>query len=182
ANADKRNYNHEYQTRMPQVPTPDDKDSGFNTGPPGYSHKFPVNVWVPEVGGATLAHSASAQQYAWLKCPTAQERSTQIHQCILATYSDVHMMRTIVGPFGFELIVSPKCVKRALSIDHHVWFHQHADCSEYVLASTRSLILNQGRGAVHCELFAADGRLVATAVQEARLDIDPLAKLSQPKL
>ena len=55
------------------------------------------------------------------------------------------------------------------SLDHAVWFHRPVRMDEWVLYDTTSPSASGARGLAIGSLFAADGPMLATVVQEGLL-------------
>jgi acyl-CoA thioesterase-2 len=53
------------------------------------------------------------------------------------------------------------------SLDHALWFHQPSDLTRWHLFVQDSPSASGGRGFNRADVFAQDGRLVASAAQEA---------------
>ncbi|KAI9476949.1 HotDog domain-containing protein [Coemansia mojavensis] len=171
-----------YQKGMPDVALPGStSDCPFVLDPQGYPKAFPAMIWVTELD-RDHATPAPPRQQMWLECPDKQQRSEQAKQCIVAMYSDVHFTRVIVRPYGIRIAPPPRHLRKIVSIDHHMWFHQEADPNNPILVDTWCSQLSSGRGVVQSEMFAHDRRLVATIMQEGRVEIDPSAQLPSPKL
>ncbi|KAJ1743684.1 hypothetical protein LPJ78_000918 [Coemansia sp. RSA 989] len=167
---------------MPDVALPGStSDCPFVLDPQGYPKAFPAMIWVTELD-RDHATPAPPRQQMWLECPDKQQRSEQAKQCIVAMYSDVHFTRVIVRPYGIRIAPPPRHLRKIVSIDHHMWFHQEADPNNPILVDTWCSQLSSGRGVVQSEMFAHDRRLVATIMQEGRVEIDPSAQLPSPKL
>ncbi|KAJ2626279.1 hypothetical protein H4R22_004872 [Coemansia sp. RSA 1290] len=167
---------------MPDVALPGStSDCPFVLDPQGYPKAFPAMIWVTELD-RDHATPAPPRQQMWLECPDKQQRSEQAKQCIVAMYSDVHFTRVIVRPYGIRIAPPPRHLRKIVSIDHHMWFHQEADPNNPIFVDTWCSQLSSGRGVVQSEMFAHDRRLVATIMQEGRVEIDPSAQLPSPKL
>lgn len=52
------------------------------------------------------------------------------------------------------------------TIDHSIWFHRPVKMDEWLLFAIESPSASSARGLVRGEIYAQDGSLVATAVQE----------------
>ncbi|KAJ1833042.1 acyl-CoA thioesterase [Coemansia sp. RSA 2711] len=172
----------QYQKPMPDVALPGAGiDSPFLLDPQGYPNQIPVMIWVTELD-RDHATPAPPRQRMWLECPSKQKRDRQFEQCVVALYSDVHLTRVIVRPFGIRVAQPPRHLRKILSIDHHVWFHQCVDPGRPMLVDTGCAQLSGGRGIVRSEVYAHDRRLAATIMQEGRVEIDPSERLAAPKL
>ncbi|KAJ2801318.1 hypothetical protein H4R20_003720 [Coemansia guatemalensis] len=167
---------------MPDVAPPgQDANCPYFLDPQGYPNNFPAKIWVTELD-SDLATPTPPRQHMWLECPDKRKRKQRAEQCIVASYSDVHFTRVILRPYGMRIAPASVGLRKLLSIDHHIWFHQAVDPCQLILADSWCSRLGSGRGIVQSELFAHDGRLVATAMQEGCVEIDVSTQLPRPKL
>ncbi|KAJ2611486.1 hypothetical protein H4S08_003131 [Coemansia sp. RSA 1365] len=171
-----------YQKPMPAVAAPgQDTNCPYFLDPQGYPNNFPVKVWVTELD-SDLVTPKPPRQRMWLECPNRHKRREQEEQCIVAAYSDVHFTRVILRPYGMRIAPASEGLRKLLSIDHHIWFHHAADLSQRILVDSWCSRLSAGRGIVQSEMFAHDGRFVATAMQEGCVEIDAATQLPRAKL
>ena len=89
-----------------------------------------------------------------------------LHAAVLTYASDLTLLSAAVLPHG-TYIGDPRL--EPASLDHAMWFHRPFRADEWVLYDQSSPSASGGRGLATGSLFAADGRLVATAVQEGLL-------------
>ncbi|KAJ2775551.1 hypothetical protein IWQ57_000383 [Coemansia nantahalensis] len=175
---------YQYQKPMPSVAAPGaSADCPYLLDPQGFPHEFPAKIWVTEMD-SDLTTPGPPRQRIWLESPDGLRRTAQFEQCVVAAYSDVHFLRVIVRPFGIRVMPPPEKLRKLVSIDHHIWFHQQADLGKRVLVDTWCPRLGNGRGILQSEMFTHDGRLAVTIVQEGRIEIMPAALSGrlQPKL
>ena len=86
-----------------------------------------------------------------------------LHQAMLAYASDFGFVRTAMLPHGLSFY-QPQV--QCVSLDHAMWFHDAFRFDDWVLYATDSPAAHAARGFVRGSLFAADGRMVASAAQE----------------
>ena len=107
----------------------------------------------------------------WCRC-----RMSSCRRCAPLTYfSDITLPGTTAAPL-------PEAEREQLqlaSIDHAMWFHGPFRADEWVLFIQDSHVTGGGHGLARGEFFTADGRHVATAVQEvlmrrSRTDAPPV--------
>ncbi|KAJ2683919.1 hypothetical protein H4R19_006944, partial [Coemansia spiralis] len=159
---------YQYQRPMPSVAAPGaNSDCPYLLDPQGFPNEFPAKIWVTEMDSDHTTPGPPRQRI-WLESPDGQRRTAQLEQCVVAAYSDVHFIRVIVRPFGIRVVPPPASLRKLVSIDHHIWFHQRADLGKRVFVDTWCSRLGSGRGFVQSEFYAHDGRLAATVVQEGR--------------
>jgi len=99
----------------------------------------------------------------WVRFPAALVADSNLHQLILAFASDLVPFRPIdrrhgLCPFRGEVIEA--------SLDHALWFHDTVRTDEWMLFVGHSDWAGGGRGLGHANVFARDGRMVATISQE----------------
>ena len=165
-----------HASRMPQVADPE---------------TLPSELEVFERNAATLT---PAQRYLWLKRERAFEfrmvesidwaspqrqppvshhwfRSAAplptdpvLARCLLAYASDMTLLDTCLLPHG---IAWNDPSLQVASIDHALWFNATPDLSGWLLSAQESPASGNGRGLNRGLIFAQDGRLVATSMQEA---------------
>lgn len=84
------------------------------------------------------------------------------HAGALAYLSDLFLLSASVLPHG--LLVGPHVT--VTSLDHCIWFHRHIRGDEWLLHDIESSWAGGGRALARGHLFAMDGGLVATTMQE----------------
>jgi acyl-CoA thioesterase-2 len=103
------------------------------------------------------------RRHVWFRCTRALPADRALHQRLLAYASDLHILHTALAPFG-RTWADPEL--QDASLDHALWFHAHAPLTDWMLYALDSPVaagaLGLGRGLI----FAADGRLIASAVQQ----------------
>ncbi|KAJ2782802.1 hypothetical protein H4R18_002074 [Coemansia javaensis] len=164
---------YQYQRPMPEAAAPGSHPGcPYLLDPQGFPNAFPAKIWVTELDSDHVTPGPPRQRI-WLESPDGVRRTAQMEQCMMAAYSDVHFLRVIVRPFGIRVMPPPERLRKLVSIDHHIWFHQRADLGKRVLVDTWCSRFGNGRGFVQSEFFSHDGRLVATVAQEGRVEIAP---------
>ena len=104
----------------------------------------------------------------WLKSSTPLHGPDQppdpvLHAAVLTYASDLTLLSAAVMPHG-TYIGDPRL--EPASLDHAMWFHRPFRADEWLLYDQVSPSASGGRGFATGRLFTADGRLVASAVQE----------------
>ncbi|WP_028984435.1 acyl-CoA thioesterase domain-containing protein [Sporichthya polymorpha] len=85
-----------------------------------------------------------------------------IHAGALAYLSDLFLLSASVLPHG--LLVGPQVT--VTSLDHCIWFHRQVRGDEWLLHDIESSWAGGGRALARGHIFAMDGGLVATTMQE----------------
>ena len=99
----------------------------------------------------------------WMRAADRLPDDPILHQAMLAYASDFGFVRTAMLPHGLSFY-QPQV--QCVSLDHAMWFHDAFRFDDWVLYATDSPAAHAARGFVRGSLFAADGRMVASAAQE----------------
>jgi acyl-CoA thioesterase-2 len=86
-----------------------------------------------------------------------------LQQVVLAYASDMMLLSTALLPHRTNWL-DPGL--QMASLDHSLWFHRHADMSQWMLYDLDSPSASGGRGFTRGAIYSADGVLVASAAQE----------------
>jgi acyl-CoA thioesterase II len=107
------------------------------------------------------------EQLIWLRAAERLPDDPLLHACALTYASDLTLAAT--AALGIDEPFYHRRGPRQLfmsSLDHAVWFHRPFRSDQWLLFAQRSPSLGDGRGLSHGEFWSADGRLVASVVQE----------------
>lgn len=157
----------EHQINMPAAPAPDELLNEEELRAQA-KDETPRRVWPIEVKpvdpqplGGQL-QSLEPHSMAWFRARRFVGEATPINQCALAYASDMTLMDTSVRPHPimWEDL-------QGASLDHSLWFHHPSDFSRWHLYVQDSPSASGGRGFNRGSIFDSDGRLVASATQEA---------------
>ncbi|MGH8970120.1 MAG: acyl-CoA thioesterase [Actinomycetes bacterium] len=107
------------------------------------------------------AHPAMAR--VWLRASGRLPEDPSLHAAVLAYASDLTLLAVSLVPHGIYL-GDPRL--QPASLDHAMWFHRPAAADEWLLYDQVSPSASGGRGLSTGRVFTADGRLVASVVQE----------------
>jgi acyl-CoA thioesterase-2 len=105
----------------------------------------------------------------WIRCDGRVPDETWIQQCLLAYASDLVLIDAALLPHGMDVIGTGFQIA---SLDHAMWFHQRFEADEWLLYALESPIAHGARGFATGRVFARDGRLVASVVQEGLTRFD----------
>ncbi|MFF2141966.1 acyl-CoA thioesterase [Kitasatospora sp. NPDC058190] len=109
------------------------------------------------------------QQFVWVRIATPfPVADPLLHACALTYLSDLTLASTAglhEQPNFFQRTEPPRLL--LASLDHAMWFHRPFRADEWLLFAQRSPSASDGRGLTLGEFYDRDGRLVASAVQEA---------------
>jgi acyl-CoA thioesterase II len=99
----------------------------------------------------------------WFRAVGRLPDEQMLHRCLLAYVSDFYLLETATLPHGTSFL-SPKLI--VASIDHAMWFHRALRVDEWLLYALDSPSASGARGFARANVFASDGRLVASTAQE----------------
>ena len=87
----------------------------------------------------------------------------QLQTALLAYFSDMTLLDSALYAHGRSIFDS---TMQVASLDHAMWFHGPVDLSEWHLYDQDSPWTGGARGLTRGQIFARDGRLVASVAQE----------------
>ncbi|MDN3635281.1 acyl-CoA thioesterase II [Neolewinella lacunae] len=99
----------------------------------------------------------------WLKAKGPMGDVRQQHELVLAYASDYNLLTTALFPHGKA--IDHRNLQIA-SLDHAMWFHRRFRADEWLLYSIDSPSASGARGFTRGNIFDAEGKLVASVVQE----------------
>ncbi|MGI5244436.1 acyl-CoA thioesterase [Dactylosporangium sp. CA-139066] len=109
---------------------------------------------------------AEDHQRVWMRLDGKLPDDPLLHTCVLTFASDLTLLDSVLsahgavwGPGGFA----------GASLDHAMWFHRPFRADEWFLYDCVSPSASGARGLATGRMFTADGRHIATAVQEGLL-------------
>ena len=104
-----------------------------------------------------------AHNLVWFRADGVLPDDDLLHVCVLAYLSDLTLLTSVLT--SHALSVEHDRLQLA-SLDHAMWFHRRIRVDEWVLYDTSSPSASGARGLATGHFFAADGRMLATVVQE----------------
>ncbi len=102
--------------------------------------------------------------HVWIKATGTMPDDIRLNQCLLAYASDMTLMDTCIRPHALGW-ADPRF--QTASLDHAMWFHEPFKTDEWLLYQQDSPHSGGARGFNRGSFFTRDGRLVASATQEA---------------
>lgn len=166
----------DHQTEMPadvpgpdEVPTMAQRMARYPERLGGWLHT-PQSVDVRYVGEpgwvASGQRPAEVHQRVWMRIAGTLPDDPLLHACALTYASDLTLLDSVLswhgevwGPEGFA----------GASLDHALWLHRPFRADDWFLYDCSSPSASGARGLATGRVFAADGRHVATVVQEGLL-------------
>lgn len=152
----------------PGVPAPDEVDDlGTRAlrGDGGWMAELPrpldirlidEPIWSPNRAGAS-----DQPVRLWLRADGTLPGDRLLHVCLLTYASDLTLLGSVVARHD-----PPAGRLQLASLDHAMWFHEPFRADEWLLYSCWSPAASGGRGLGSGRFFTADGRHVATTMQE----------------
>ncbi|CAN5234274.1 acyl-CoA thioesterase II [soil metagenome] len=110
-----------------------------------------------------VAAARSDRLQTWVRSLDPVPEVPHLHVCVLAYMSDISLLGTTVTRHG-EIPGGDRY--RTASLDHAMWVHRPFRADEWLLYDMRSSTASGARGLAHGRIFAENGTLVATVVQE----------------
>ncbi len=164
----------EHQLSMPEVPKPEDIAPAEPLSPEALA-KLPPKVqrWLSRMNPFEFRHvyprdelkppKRPPYQQVWFRLTEKVGDAAELHRTLLAYASDFHLLGTATFPHGISYY-QPNV--QMASLDHALWFHRPFRADEWLLYATESPSAAGSRGFTRGSVFARDGRLVASVVQE----------------
>jgi acyl-CoA thioesterase II len=109
---------------------------------------------------------AEPRQRVWMRIDGKLPDDPLIHACALAFCSDLTLLDAVLSTHG--VVWGPGGMIGA-SLDHALWLHRPFRADEWFLYDCWSPSASAARGLAMGRMFTADGRYIATAVQEGLL-------------
>ena len=104
----------------------------------------------------------------WFRARAKLDDDPVVHQAVLAYASDYGLLESSFNQHGHGFLTDELILA---SLDHSIWFHEHARVDEWMLYVTESPRTAGGRGLNFGHIYSEDGRLVASAAQEGLIRI-----------
>jgi acyl-CoA thioesterase-2 len=171
----------EHQFDMPDVPPPEDLESGLEVSAeklriaPSKLRRW-CNQFGPfdfrPVDGDSLNLTSPSPPFRklWFRLRGDPGNDQRIQRALLAYVSDFHLFNTAMLPHGISWFNERLMVA---SLDHAMWFHHDVRVDDWLLYDCDSPITSGGRGLARGSIFDSNGRLVASAAQEGVVRLRP---------
>jgi acyl-CoA thioesterase-2 len=180
----------EHQISMPEVPRPEDLESG-SAVPADVMSSLPEKIqrWLSLEGPFEFRHVYPRNELKPTKRPPFQQfwfrlgerigDAPELHRAMLAYASDFHLLGTATWPHGISYY-QPNV--QMASLDHALWFHRAFRADDWLLYSMDSPGAQGARGLARGLIYRRDGQLVASTAQEGLIRVveDPDAATHVP--
>ncbi len=161
----------EHQVEMPDVSSPETLEDrrlararragGSGLAPKRYIADEMLDV--RPIEPPSRARGTEARRAIWFRSRERILGSPEIHQAAIAFASDMGLVH--VGLQLHHDAFGEGSRIEAASLDHSIWFHRDVTADDWMLMVQRSPTAAHGRGFSDAQIFARDGRLVATVAQ-----------------
>jgi acyl-CoA thioesterase-2 len=167
----------EHQFEMPKVPDPEELPSMAELAKQSLA-EFPEKLnrylqWQKPVEFRPVQPSHplhpepnSPFQDIWIRANGVVPANQTMHKVLLAYASDFSLLGTALLPHALTFAQGSI---RAASLDHAMWFHCDFCVDDWLLYSMDSPNMSHGRGFSRGNIFARDGKLVASVTQEGMI-------------
>jgi len=155
----------EHEAQMPDVPGPEGlltEDELRRQAGHGQGRQRPVDVRPVDPAPWGDLTPRSPHYSVWFRARASVGPDVAVNQCALAYGSDMSLLDASLRPHPV-----PWDELQVASLDHALWFHRPSDFAEWHLYVQDSPSASGGRGFNRGLIFTQDGRLVASAAQEA---------------
>jgi acyl-CoA thioesterase-2 len=164
----------EHQTKMPDVPGPEDLLSEVELARqlgdkiPAVLRKRatadrPIDIRPVDPHDPLDPQPREPVRYVWYRAVDRLPDQEAVHRYLLAYASDFHFLTTAMQPHAVSWL-SPGM--QVASLDHAMWFHRPCRMDEWLLYAVESPSASGARGIARGQFFSRDGTLVASTVQE----------------
>lgn len=100
---------------------------------------------------------------SWIKTIAPIGDEPELHRAILAYASDLTLLGTTIRPHSINVLTPGM---RMASLDHALWIHDDFRADDWLLYCCDSPWAGNSRGFARGQIFARDGRMVASVAQE----------------
>jgi len=163
-----------HQAEMPDVPPPEDllseaelierqRDELPEAFVAGMTRPRPIEMRAVQPWSLVRPEKREPARQVWMRAAAPVAGDQVMHRAILAYASDMALLSTSMQPHGVSW-VSPGM--QSASLDHALWLHGDVRADEWMLYVTDSPWAGGGRGFNRGQIFARDGRLIASTAQE----------------
>jgi acyl-CoA thioesterase-2 len=104
----------------------------------------------------------------WMRATGRLPDDPMLHACVLTFASDLTLLDAVLVRHGIAPEIDPISMA---SLDHAVWFERPFRADDWFLYVASSPSASGGRGLASGRFFAADGRQIASVVQEGMIRV-----------
>ena len=123
----------------------------------------PIDIRPLHPRGWLKQEQRPALNYTWFRCVAPLPDDPALHRAVLAYASDMALLATAMMPHGVSWMTPGM---QSASLDHAIWLHEPVRADEWLLYQMDSPWAGHARGMNRGQIYARDGRLVASVAQE----------------
>lgn len=138
----------------------------------------PFDLRPVETGRLHQAEDLAACRQFWLRTVDRLPDDPDLHRSILAYVSDYGLLTTTLRPHGIHFTDMDL---QMASIDHAMWFHRPFRMDEWLLCEYEAISTSNARGLARGAIYQADGRLVASTIQEGLVRVRSGSSILRPQ-
>jgi acyl-CoA thioesterase II len=164
----------EHQIAMPNVPLPEELPDSSRPPPellarlPERLRRFleqprPFEFRLVQPFDYVAPQGAPPSRQVWFRAVDQLPADESLHRRLLAYLSDYFLLDTATLPHGSVFLRSSIVMA---SIDHAMWFHRPLRVDDWLLYAVESPSASGARGFARANVYARDGKLVASTAQE----------------
>lgn len=169
-------FEHQYAV-MPDVPPPDELKSDrqlrrefAESAPENYRETllqpWPIDIRQVEPRDWLDPKKREPRTHCWFRTVSPLPDDPRVHRAVLSYASDFQLLSTSALPHGVSW---QRGDVKVASLDHAIWFHEPFRADQWLLYATESPWAGGARGFNRGQIFASDGRLVASVAQEGMI-------------
>lgn len=125
--------------------------------------EWPIEIRPVDPPNPLQPDAREPRRHIWFRASGELPDNVALHRYLLAYASDFNFIGTSLYPHAVSWFTAGMQVA---SIDHAIWFHRPFRCDEWLLYAMESPSASGARGLVRGHIFAPNGDLVATTMQE----------------
>ncbi len=128
-----------------------------------FTHPRPIDLRYIDSDPLTRKNLKSPGQKLWMRADGKLPDDPVLHACIVTYASDMSLLDTTLLPHGRSW--TEQTIQMA-SLDHVMWFHRPFRADDWLLYDQTAISTSNARGIASGYIFAPNGELVVTVVQE----------------
>ena len=128
-----------------------------------YKYPRPIDLRYIDADPLTRKNLRSPGQKLWMRADGRLPDDPVLHACIVTYASDMSLLDTTLLPHGRSW--TEQTIQMA-SLDHVMWFHRPFRADDWLLYDQTAISTSNARGIASGYIFAPNGELVVTVVQE----------------
>ncbi len=128
-----------------------------------FTRPRPIDLRYIDTDPLTRKNLTSLGQKLWMRADGKLPDDPVLHACIVTYASDMSLLDTTLLPHGRSW--TEQSIQMA-SLDHVMWFHRPFRADDWLLYDQTAISTSNARGIACGYIFAPNGELVVTVVQE----------------